>query len=204
MPGISEIADQNDTVQHGQCMAELLGLARGLMADQELRDDEIQVLDEWLDRHSSLASSYPVKVLQGRVKDVLDDGLITESEREHLVDTLRLLIDGRLNEMAEQVKIKEFWFDEAGLIEFNRTRFCLAGNFIYGPREACERAIVQKGGLVCPMISADSQFLVVGGLGVDEWRMGGLGRKIETAIELKTQGANLKIIAEDAFVEQLV
>ena len=46
-------------------------------------------------------------------------------------------------------------------------------------------------------------FLVVGGLGVEEWRNGGLGAKIEDAMKLRAAGRGVKIISEDVLVGQL-
>jgi len=199
----SESSSDFNHQQLKQFMGELLGLARGLMADQELSDSEILFLKQWLDKHHSITSSFPGNVIHSRIKDVLEDGIITEDERQHLVETLNLLIEGRLDDLADQVDLTELWFDEAGLIEFSDTRFCLTGNFVYGPREVCKIAIERRGGKVSPTISAGPQYLVVGGLGVDEWRNGGLGVEIETAVKLKKQGVQLKIIPEDAWVAQL-
>jgi len=64
-------------------------------------------------------------------------------------------------------------------------------------------AIEERGGIVSPTVSNEQQFLVVGGMGVDEWRSGGLGTEIEAAMKLKGQGVPLKIIPEDAWVSQL-
>ena len=67
----------------------------------------------------------------------------------------------------------------------------------------CETAIVQRGGVVTPSISGDSQYLVVGGLGVDEWREGGLGQEIEAAMRLRASGKPVKIIPEGSWVGYL-
>jgi len=186
-----------------QSLGELLGLARGLMADQELTDSEIHFLNEWLDERHSMTSSFPGNVIHERIKDVLEDGVVTEEERSHLVDTLNMLIEDRLEDLAEQVDLTELWFDDVGLIEFNKARFCLTGNFVYGPEDVCKTAIEQRGGIVTPSVGDESHFLVVGGLGVDEWRNGGLGAEIELAMRLRATGKSVKIIPEDSWVAYL-
>jgi NAD-dependent DNA ligase len=186
-----------------QSLGELLGIARGLLADRELSDEEIRFLNEWLEERYSIASSFPGNVIHERVRGVLEDGVITEEERSHLVSTLDLLIEDRLEDLAEQVDLTELWFDEVGLIEFNNKRFCLTGNFVYGPQEVCKTAIERRGGVVMPSVSGEENFLVVGALGVDEWRDGGLGTKIEAAMRLRAQGNPVKIIPEDCWVAQL-
>ena len=186
-----------------QSLGELLGLARGLMADQELTDSEIHFLNEWLDERHSMTSSFPGNVIHERIKDVLEDSVVTEEERSHLVDTLNMLIEDRLEDLAEQVDLTELWFDDVGLIEFNKARFCLTGNFVFGPEDVCKTAIEQRGGIVTPSVGDESHFLVVGGLGVDEWRSGGLGAEIELAMKLRAMGKSVKIIPEDSWVAYL-
>jgi hypothetical protein len=186
-----------------QSLGELLGLARGLMADQELTDSEIRFLDDWLEQRYSMTSSFPGNVIHQRIKDVLEDGVVTEEERSHLVETLNMLIEDRLEDLAEQVDLTELWFDDVGLIDFNKARFCLTGNFVYGPEDVCRTAIEQRGGIVTPSVGDESQFLVVGGLGVDEWRSGGLGAEIEVAMRLRAKGKSVKIIPEDSWIAYL-
>jgi len=186
-----------------QSLGELLGIARGLMADEELTDSEIMFLHDWLEERFSMTSPFPGNVIQQRIKDVLEDGVITEEERSHLVDTLNMLIEDRLEDLAEQVDLTELWFDDVGLIEFSHTQFCLTGNFVYGPKDVCKTAIEERGGVVIPAVGDGVQFLVVGGLGVDEWRTGGLGSKIEKAMRMRATGDSVKIIPEDSWVALL-
>jgi hypothetical protein len=203
MPGTSDDLDTLEFAAAKRPLNELLGIARGLLADAELSDHEIRFLGEWLDTHYSIASSFPGNVVHERIRAVLEDGVITAEERSHLVDTLTMLIDDRLEDLAEQVDLAELWFDQPGLIEFDHTRFCLTGNFVYGPREVCKTAIERRGGIVAPSVSSEAQFLVVGALGVDEWRDGGLGAEIEAAMRLRAQGQPVKIIPEDCWVAHL-
>ena len=194
-------SDTNTSLK--QSLGELLGLARGLMADRELTDSEINFLNEWLDNRYLVTSSFPGNVIHDRIKEVLADGVITEEERSHLVDTPDMLIEDRLEDLAEQIDLTELWFDEVGLIDFQQARFCLTGNFVYGPKDVCKTAIEQRGGIVTPSVGEEIQFLVVGGLGVDEWRTGGLGAEIESAMRLRATGKPVKIIPEDCWVAKL-
>jgi NAD-dependent DNA ligase len=186
-----------------QSLGELLGVARGLMADEELSDSEIHFLHDWLEDRYAMTSSFPGNVIHERIKEVLEDGVITEEERSHLVETLNMLIEDRLDDLAEQVDLTELWFDDVGLIDFNKKNFCLTGNFVYGPKEVCQTAIEKRGGVVTSLVGDDSEYLVVGGLGVDEWRSGGLGTKIESAMRLRAGRKSLKIIPEDSWVANL-
>lgn len=186
-----------------QSLGELLGLARGILADQELSDSEINFLHEWLEDRYHVTSSFPGNVIHKRIKEVLEDNVVTEEERSHLVETLNMLVEDRLEDLAEQVDLTELWFDEVGLIDFNHTKFCLTGNFVYGPKDVCETAIEQRGGIVNESVEDEVEYLVVGGLGVDEWRSGGLGTKIEKAMRLRATEKSVKIIPEGSWVTHL-
>ena len=202
MPHISDTLGNYDSAELKQSLNELQGLAHGLMADAELTDSEITYLDEWLDKRHAITTSFPGNVLHQRIKEVLADGVVTEEEREHLVSTLNSLIEGRLIDLAGEVDLSELWFDETGPIEFYNNSFCLTGNFVYGPINVCKSVIEYRGGEVLPMVESDLQYLVVGGLGVEEWRSGGLGTDIETALKLRRSGAPVKIIPEDRLWEK--
>jgi len=191
----------SDTLKRS--LGELLGLARGLLADQELSNEEITFLDNWLEERWEMTASFPGNVIHDRIKEVLADGVVTEEERSHLVDTLNMLIEDRLEDLAEQVDLTELWFDDVGLIDFNKTRFCLTGNFVFGPHTVCKTAIEQRGGTVSPTVGEEIQFLVIGALGVDEWRTGGLGVDVEKAMRLRATGKPVKIIPEDSWVNHL-
>ena len=164
MPTYSDTSSSYSSDALRQSLGELLGLARGLLADQDLSDGEIEFLDKWLEDRYAMTSSFPGNVIHDRIKEVLADGVITEDERNHLVETLNMLIEGRLDDLTEQVDLSELWFDEVGLIEFDQTKFCLTGDFVYGPREVCKTAIEERGGVVAQTVVNEPQILVVGGL----------------------------------------
>lgn len=202
---LSKVTDMpaNPSETLNQSLRELLGLAKGMLADRELSDSEILFLNDWLDNRYHMTGSFPGNVIHKRIKEVLEDGVITEEERSHLVDTLNMLVEDRLEDLAERVDLTELWFDEVGLIDFHHARFCLTGDFVYGPKDVCESAIESRGGIVNPSVGNDVQYLVVGGLGVDEWRSGGLGTEIERAMKLRAKDSSVKIIPEDSWVAHL-
>ena len=63
-----------------QSMDELLGLARGLMADRKPNDGEIEYRNEWLGKHSYVKSSFPGSCIHERIREVLADGMVTPSD----------------------------------------------------------------------------------------------------------------------------
>lgn len=83
----------------------LVGIAQGLLCDGQLTDSEIRFLDAWLTENDAIANAWPGEVVHARVKAALADGVITEAEREHLLDTLTQLIGGSLDELAASTHV---------------------------------------------------------------------------------------------------
>jgi NAD-dependent DNA ligase len=186
-----------------QSCSELLGIAEGLLADGKLCDAEIQFLSRWLDNHGPMSCEWPGDVIHSRVKEVLADGVVTETERASLVNTLTLLVGGRLEQIDEQTKVNALAFDEAISVVIGASRFCLSGEFVMAPRQQCERLTEMRGGILQASVTKKLNYLVVGGLGSDEWKHGSFGTKITKAVEYQRAGCPIAIIHETAWAAAL-
>lgn len=181
----------------------LLGIATGLLADRQLVDAEICFLNDWLKANDAIAASWPGDVVHSRIKAVLADGIITEPERNYLVQTLQQLIGGTLEELANSTHVTQLAFDDVPRVEIPGATFCLTGEFVYGPREVCAVAIEKRGGTVSKSVTKKLRYLVVGGLGSPEWKHGSFGTKIEQAICYKRDGLGILIVHEDRWASSL-
>ena len=63
----------------------LIGIAQGLVRDQQLNDNEIRFLREWLESNENIALTWPGDVVHSRMMEVLADGVVTEEERAYLL-----------------------------------------------------------------------------------------------------------------------
>jgi NAD-dependent DNA ligase len=181
----------------------LLGIAQGMLCDQHLNDAEIRFLAKWLDENESIASAWPGDVVRSRVRAVLEDGVVTEAERQHLTETLQHLMDGTLQDIDPGGHLAGLAFDEPASIAFPQARFCLTGDFVYAPRDVCAATIERRGGMVSSSITRKLNYLVVGGLGSREWGPGSFGAKVEKALEYKRDGAPILIVHEDRWASAL-
>lgn len=181
----------------------LLGIVQGILSDQQVHDSEVTFLKEWLINNEVLASTWPGDILLLQINQILHDGIITTEEREHLTQVLVDLIGGRLDELAESTHVTKLALDQAPSIDFNTRRFCLTGDFVFGPRSVCENAIIRRGGEVQSGVTKKLDFLVVGGLGSPEWKHGSFGTKIEKAISYRNDGVKLMIVHEDVWASSL-
>lgn len=179
-----------------QSCAALVGIVQGVLADGELHDREIRFLNDWLAQTESVALLWPGTVIHAQVKQILVDGLVTAEEKAHLTKTLEALLGGALDDLTETPRVTALAFDDGVLVEYPDRSFCFTGDFVFGPRDICEKAVLARGGSIAN-VTKKLHYLVVGGLGSPEWKHGVFGTKIEKAMKLKESGLDLKIVHED-------
>lgn len=72
-------------------MEELVGLCRGLVADDKLTTDEVIFLGNWL-QDAGFISEWPASEISLAVERVLDDGIVTLEEKEHLKSLIKRMM----------------------------------------------------------------------------------------------------------------
>ena len=75
-----------ETVGH---IEELVGFLTGTASDGVLNDEEITGMSVWLERNESVKEIWPASVIVSRLAAILEDGIITDEEREDLLVTVR-------------------------------------------------------------------------------------------------------------------
>lgn len=184
----------------------LLGICTGLMADGKLNEQEVRFLDIWLKDNADIAAVWPGDVLARRVREVLADDIVTDDELEHLQNTLKELIGGTLQEtgstggLSTRLPTND---DQASPVVFKGASFCFTGNFLFGTRAACERAITQRGAVVSENVKKDLEYLVIGTMVSTDWANTSHGRKIEKAVEYQNKGCPILIVSEEHWVKHL-
>ena len=90
-------------------------------------------------------------------------------------------------------------------IVFEARSFCFTGVFVFsdGDRNQCEAAVRARGGMCYKHPTRDLNYLIVGSFAEPAWAFQSHGRKIETALELKSHGSNCKIISEELWTKYL-
>lgn len=182
----------------------LLGLCRGILADNNLADSEILYLDTWLKENSEITGDWPANVIADRVSEVLADGIITQEESDDLKKTLEEIIGGGLFEQGVTSGLStSFPVDNVDEIAFSGSRFCFTGRFLYGTRSSCEEAVKILGGTAATRVTQDLNYLVIGTLASRDWAHTSHGRKIEKAVQYKNNGRYITILSEEVWAEFL-
>jgi len=183
---------------------ELMGFLTGIASDGVLNDSEITALDDWLHKHNSVRSIWPASVIIERLAVILDDGVITEEEREDLLETMRRVTSSKVNPTGISYEAStEVWEDDVEHIDIAGQMFCLTGEFVAGDRSAVETMLRLKGAKLSPNVNKTVNYLVIGTLASRDWLYTPHGRKIEKALLLKRQNVNVTVITERTLLRNL-
>lgn len=175
---------------------ELLGVCKGVIADNFLANEEISYLNGWIESHPDLANAWPCRILAQRLKRVLIDGKIEEEERSSLLCFINRLLQPAKDIPKHDGSDHTSVLYDSPKIWIQGRSFCLTGDFAYGTKAQCESEITYRGGYVASTVSYSTDYLVVGGLGSAEWAHGSFGRKIEKAVQQKEKGHGIFIVSE--------
>jgi hypothetical protein len=183
---------------------ELIGLISGVAADGCLSDSEIECIVKWLDDHSQFLEEWPVSVVKRRIMQVLEDGVITESERVDMLDTIRQITGYTFEETSiAEGKSTEFLEDPISSLVFEDMRFCFTGKFVSGGRATQELSVQLRGGIPVKKITSEVNYLIIGALASRDWRFSSHGRKIEEALRLRQSGVVINVLTERTWLNFL-
>ena len=189
--------DNNGELKKVNRIDQLVGFLSGIASDNVLNDDEITALDRWLNGNESIRDAWPASVVVDRVAMILEDGIITDEEREDLLGTVNKITgaDPEGTGISYESSI-EAWEDQVKEIKIPGATFCLSGEFVSGDRNTIDTMLRCMGAETQTNINSHVNYLVIGTLASRDWLYTGHGRKIEKALLLKREGHDITIITE--------
>lgn len=181
---------------------ELVGLCRGVLFDGSVSDGEADALLRWLEVNREISHHWPANVLYRRIARMMTDQFLDPEEQRELLETL-LEITGA---PSRDASVKS---GSTGLplcsplpkVSFPEKLFCFTGKFASGTRKQVQDAVIALGGAVKNSPTNNTNYLVIGSIGSADWIHSTHGRKIEKAVELRSAGRTIKIIAEEYWAE---
>lgn len=181
---------------------ELIGLARGLIADGIVNQQEVEFLQKWLVANEALGGEPLLRTLYRRVTEILADGSVDQHEMAELIDTLSRFAD-RNFELGETLKSTSLPLcSPAPALTFTGTQYCFTGTFAYGQRKHCEAAMLDRGASVGGL-SKKTDVLVIGVYATESWKHSAFGNKILQACEWRDAGHPISIVAEEHWTRHL-
>lgn len=184
-------------------IAEMLGMAKGVLADGVVNEDESIALMAWADDHPDVAMGWPGNVVYRRLRKIFSDGHASEDERLDLYELLTDLVGAPAGLKAGGTAATALPLDPPSPIEVTDRVFVFTGRFAYGPRTACEEAVRRIGGWPERSLTRRTDYLVVGVFGSRDWVQTSFGGKIEKAVNYRERFATPSIISEEHWVAHL-
>lgn len=198
----AEVAMQQRRIN--RAIEHLMGMITGMVADAELNDREILLLRTWLTEHPEALEVFPGSVVARKVHAVLEDGVITEDERAHLMETLVGLSATEFSLTgSSSPEVASLPIEDAVTVDLPDSVVCLTGEFLFGTRAACERLVLKTGAMCTDTVSKKVDILVVGTKVSPNWAHTSFGRKIQQAVALQEKGHPIEIISEKRLMAAL-
>lgn len=189
--------------QFTRSMQTLIGICTGIAADNHINDGEIHFLNTWLTEYETVANTWPGSVIAGRVKHVLQDGIISEDDRENLLETLKQVTGNHFSDtgsaQAETIGIPY----DTPIIVFTQRVFCFTGEFLAGTRNNCRKITEQLGASTVNNMTMKVNYLVIGTINSPAWVHESYGHKIAYALRLKEEKHPLSIITEKHWINAI-
>lgn len=186
-----------------RAMEMLLGLVTGMVADGHLHDREVMFLNQWLMDNAEATAEWPGYVIFHKVRDVIQDGVITEAERAHLLEVLReLAVTDFAGTGSAQPEVLQLPLQDVP-VQLAGRGVCHTGVFLYGTRPACEALTQTAGGVPMGSVTKKVAYLVVGTNVSPDWAHTSYGRKIEQAMRLREAGHGIAVVSEQRWMEAI-
>lgn len=184
----------------------LLGICTGIIADEVITDKEISFLKTWILEHESICKHWPANAIHFRIKEIIKDGIITNEERNALMQMLQQITGNYFNDSgAAAVESPALPINDDPSIFFNNMTFCFTGLFMYGTRASCERVVLNLGAMPLDNVTKNLNYLVIGSMVSPFWATESYGRKIQKAIKLRDEDeVDICIISERQWTNALI
>ncbi|HWR37843.1 MAG TPA: BRCT domain-containing protein [Clostridia bacterium] len=182
----------------------MIGLLRGIVADDIVSPREVEKLAEWLLVNQEASVVWPIDVVLDRVGQVLEDGIIDDEEREDLLAIISEIVGAPDHSPFETLAASLPLTRPAPPVRFEGRVFVVTGRFAWGSRSKLMKEITAHGGVGAESITRKTDYLVIGTFGSRDWLHGSYGTKIQNAIDYAGRYGRLAIISEEHWINSLV
>lgn len=185
----------------------LHGIMHGVLADNEITNEEVQGLMDWINENKHLCGLYPYDELNTIITDVLRDNKLDDQERK----ILKVFFSDFIN-MTESYNINAVEIEKLkssikieGVCSLNPqitiedSLFCFTGVSTRSKRSDIQKIVESLNGKFKDNVTKDTRYLVIGDGGNPCWAFSCYGRKVEQAIVLRKEGKPIQIIHENDF-----
>ncbi|GEM_PF-1907530 len=189
----------------------LTGLALGILSDGELTQPEALFLAKWVEANSQNLPEHFIRKLLPVIRLAGRGNKLSESELKEIATILEeIAFSGSSQAPANAPPTIgtpcALIFDEIvpSDLTFDGVEFVFTGNFLCGSKkDLMERTSELGASAKSANPTRQTDYVVVGSKGSEQWAYSGLGRKVEHALKLKSESCKLRIIREEIFIQAL-
>jgi hypothetical protein len=184
---------------------ELLGICKGVIADDRVNPDELRFIGSWIRAHPTLSCTWPCREIGDRIEQALQDGELTSDELSEISAFLKSIVAPIPHPTEQHFRSTTLPLDApVPPIRFPGRTFCFTGTFLAGHRGMCTDATEKRGAVVIPNVTLELDYLVLGEFRTEAWIHSTHGRKIERAVELRSRQGRPRIISEVSWSQALL
>lgn len=177
-------------------IAEMIGLAKGMICDGAVSDGEVTALKQWLAANADVATVYPGDRLSRRMLTIFEDGVVDEHERAELHQLLLELTGEAADQSTSMREPTSLPLDRpTPTIVLPDREFVFTGILASGPRKWAQEQVAAHDGRFKDTVTAKTNYLVIGLLGSEAWIQSTHGLKIDAAVRWREKGQPLSIVA---------
>lgn len=183
---------------------ELIGLAKGMVADEKIHPKEAEFLEQWLICNQNCNDKWPVSIIYMRITEMMADRVLENHEQKELLKLLKAFsggleaINGYQN-LSTALPLEDPLPD----VIFVNRRFCFTGKCLSYERKDCHALSEVLGAKCSKDVRTDTDYVIIGWVGSSHWKHTSFGRKIETAVKYRDSGHPISIISEEHWVNAL-
>lgn len=184
----------------------LQAILSAIASDGVVTETELEQLSTWLGEHEHLRKCWPYEEVDSLITSVMKDRKIDPEEQKLLLEFFSAFTVSDLDFETPHITLNSLpgICAVAPSITFEDQRFCFTGESTRATREEMKIMALDRGAKVVTTVSPVLNYLVVGSNGNPCWAYSCYGRKIEKAMQLRQQGAQILIVHEVDFFDATV
>jgi len=200
----------NDIIEYGteasseieNTINELIGILRGITADEKITEEEFHHLDNWINENEHISDEWIVSQIIDKIKEIKDDGVVTKEELDNLLPIIKSLAGQSFAETGlADGGVSEVFSSDIECFTHDGKTICFTGAFVNGKRASIENVAKELGATTVGNVTKKVDALIIGTFSSQDWRFSSYGRKIEKALKQQSKGHNIIILSERQWIK---
>jgi len=186
---------------------QLKGICHGILADGVVNDSEARYFHQWVVCNADVQKVWPFSEVAARIAKVFEDGVISEEEREEIVEIMKSITGGGflphvgVDDTSLRLPLS---IPQPDALVYEGSGFCVTGRFAFGTRQKVVDAITERGGTIHTAPQIKTRYLLIGHFCSRDWAYTNYGTKIQRGVELREGGkSEIAIISEETWTRTL-